>query len=117
LDGWLRRGFDGSMIIHTLIYSFPAEMPEQDRTRFFEELESLSLGDGGATQIGYQRHLPTPNDEHAPIFGATDVAQISFADLDAVQKMSDLPALADFITRWQQKFPYKLVWVNHESLL
>jgi hypothetical protein len=105
------------MIIHTLIYSFPAEMPEQDCAQFFNELESLSQGDGGATNFSYQRHLATPNDEYAPVFAATDVAQIGFADLDAVQKMSALPALADFIARWQKRFPYRLVWANHESLL
>ena len=79
------------MITHTLIYSFPPAMTEQDRKQF--------------------------SDEHAPVFAATDVAQIAFADLDAVAAASALPALRDLIARWQARFSYKLVWANHEPAL
>ena len=95
------------MITHTLIYSFPPAMTDQDRGQFFDELGAIMLGAG-------QAHLSLPANEHAPVFAATDIAQIDFADLDAVAAASALPALYELIGTWQARFPYKLVWANHQ---
>jgi hypothetical protein len=105
------------MVIHTLIFSFPSAMPEQDRKQFFEEIEALMLDEGHASKFEYRPHLPLPADQHSPVFAATDVAQIAFPDLDTVGAASALPALEQFIGRWQARFPYKLVWANHEPAL
>jgi hypothetical protein len=106
-----------AMVIHTLIYSFPSAMTEQDRKQFFSELEALMLDEGHASAFELRPHLRLPADQHAPVFAATDVAQIAFPDLDAVGAASALPALNEFIGRWQARFPYQLVWANHEPAL
>jgi hypothetical protein len=102
------------MITHTLIYSFPPGLTDQDRRQFFDEIGAMMLGAGNASKFEHRPHLRLPADEQAPVFAATDVAQFDFADLDAVAAASALPALHEFIGRWQARFPYKLVWANHE---
>jgi hypothetical protein len=114
LDTAARAGLAETMITHTLIYSFPAAMGEQDREQFFDEIEALMRGDGHAIKFEHQPHLSLAADEYAPVFAATDVAEIVFADLDAVAAASALPALQEFVGRWQARFPYKLVWANYE---
>jgi hypothetical protein len=105
------------MITHTLIYSFPPAMTEQDRKQFFDEVGAIMLGEGNAGRFEHRPHLALPSDEYAPVFAATDLAHITFADLDAVAAASALPALHDLIARWQARFPYKVVWANHEPSL
>jgi hypothetical protein len=107
----------GIMITHTLIYSFPPAMTGQDRQQFFDEIGAIMLGEGNASKFERRPHLPLPADEHAPVFAATDIAQIAFADLDAVGAASALPALHELMGRWQARFPYKVVWANHEPAL
>lgn len=107
----------GGMIIHTLIYSFPDAMTGQDREQFFSEVEGIMLGEGSAIKFAHRPHLPLAYDAHAPVFAATDIAQIAFDSLEAIEDVNALPALREFIGRWQARFPYKLIWANHESLL
>jgi hypothetical protein len=104
------------MTIHTLVLSLSPDMTVQDREKFFAEMESVMLN-GGARKFEHRPHLPLPADDHAPVFKATDVVQISFADLDAVAAAFALPALREFMGTWQGRFPYKVVWVNHEPAL
>ena len=102
------------MITHTLIYSFPPAMTEQDRKQYFDELGGMMLGEGKASKFQHWAHQPLPDGDHAPVFTATDVAQIDFADLDAVAAASALSALREFIRRWQARFPFKVVFANYE---
>jgi hypothetical protein len=104
------------MTIHTLVLSLSPDMTAQDRETFFAEMESIMLN-GGGQKFEHRPHLPLPADDHAPVFKATDVVQISFADLDAVAAAFALPALRDFTGAWQGRFRYKVVWVNHEPAL
>jgi hypothetical protein len=102
------------MITHTLIYSFPPAMTEQDRKQYFEEARAMMLGEGKASKFQHWAHQPLPGDR-APVFTATDVAQVDFADLDALAAALALPALREFINRWQARFPFKVVFANYES--
>ena len=104
------------MTIHTLVFSLSPDMTVQDREKFFAEMGSVMLN-GGAQKFEHRPHLPLPADAHAPVFVASAVAQVSFADLDAVAAAFALPALREFMGRWQERFPYKVVWVNHETML
>jgi hypothetical protein len=104
------------MVIHTLVFSFPSAMTEQDREQFFGEVKAIML-DGGAQKFEHRAHLPLPADARASVFVASAIAQISFPDLDAVAAASALPALGEFIGRWQARFPYQHVWANHEPAL
>ncbi len=105
------------MTIHTLVYSFPDEMAEQDRETFFSEMKAVILGSGLARRFEHRHHLPIPPDQYAPVFATSAIAQIEFPDLDAVVAAFALPELEGVIGRWQQRFPYKCVWVNHEPVL
>ncbi len=105
------------MTIHTLVFSFSAEMTEQDREQCLSEMKSVMLDSGHAQRFAYRPHLPIPPDQYAPVFVASDIAQIEFADLNAIAAAFALPELEETIRRWQQKFPYKVVWVNHDPVL
>jgi hypothetical protein len=100
------------MITHTLIYSFPAAMTEQDREQYFDEASAMMLGEGKASRFQHWAHQPLPGDR-TPVFAATNVAQVDFADLDALAAALALPALREFIDRWQARFPFKVVFANY----
>lgn len=104
------------MIIHTLVYSFPAEMTDNDRDEFFHEVASIMLNRGHAQKVEYRPHLRLPADDHAPVFIASDISQVTFPDLDALAATSALPAMHEFMAKWQQRYPYQVVWVNHEPI-
>jgi hypothetical protein len=101
------------MITHTLVFSFPVDMPAEDRDQFFSEIRQLMVDRGGAAKFEHHAHLPAAEDEHAPVFVASAIAQVQFSDLDQLAAASALPELETFIGRWQSRYPYKVVWVNH----
>jgi hypothetical protein len=102
------------MITHTMIFSFPPAMTEQDRKQFFDEIGAMMLGEGKAITFQHRAHQPLPGGDHAPVFTATDVALFDFADLEALAAASALPALNEFRVWWQERFPYRVVWANHD---
>jgi hypothetical protein len=101
------------MITHTLVFSFPVEMTAEDRDQFFTEISHLMVDRGGATSFEHRAHQPAAGDEHAPVFVASAIAQVQFSELNQVGAASALPDLQSFIGRWQSRYPYKAVWVNH----
>jgi hypothetical protein len=117
LDAANARWFAESMIIHTLVFSFPHAMTQADRDQFFSEIAAVMVDEAHASKFEHRPHLPLPADAHAPVFAATDLAQIAFADLNAVGAAFALPALHEFMGRWQGRFPYKVVWANTEPAL
>jgi hypothetical protein len=102
------------MIVHTLIYSFSADMTDGHREEFFAQVSDIMVEQGHADRVEHRPHLPLPADEHAPVFVAGSVLQVVFPDLDALAATSALPAMRDFIGSWQARYPYKVVWANHE---
>jgi hypothetical protein len=101
------------MITHTLVFSFPGEMSAEERDDFFSEIRQLLVERGGAAKFDHHAHLPAAEDEHAPVFVASAIAQVQFSDLDQLETASALPELESFIGRWQSRYPYKVVWANH----
>jgi hypothetical protein len=101
------------MITHTLVFSFAAEMSTEERDRFFSEIRPLLVDRGGAVKFEHHAHLPAAEDAHAPVFVASAIAQVQFSDLDQLAAASALPELETLIGRWQSRYPYKVVWVNH----
>jgi hypothetical protein len=101
------------MITHTLVFSFPVEMPAEARHQFFSEIGQIMVDLGGAAEFVHHAHLPAAENEHAPVFVASAIAQVQFSDLDQLAAASALPELETFIGRWQSRYPYKVVWVNH----
>jgi hypothetical protein len=100
------------MIIHTIVFSFPVEMPAEEKDQFFKEIRQLMVDQGGASHFEHHAHLPAASDEHAPVFVASAIARMQFSDLDQLETASALPDLETFIGRWQSRYPYKVVWAN-----
>ena len=104
------------MITHTMIVSFTDSIPDADLDQFLREMEKL-IRDSGLTQtFAARRHIRVPADEHSPVFAASAIVQLGLADVDAVNASFAAPGLEEFIGRWQSRFPYKVVWANHEPL-
>lgn len=104
------------MIIHTLVFSFADAMPDDERDQFFAEMKEVVIGSGLADKIDYTPHLRLPDDDYAPVFVASAIAELRCKDLPTLEKLSAYPPLNEFRENWQAKYPYKVVWVNHERL-
>ncbi|MFG2593455.1 hypothetical protein OG379_31900 [Streptomyces sp. NBC_01166] len=104
------------MIHHTMIVSFDDSVPDAELDRFLKDIEQLMRDSGTILTFAAQRHIRVPADDHSPVFAATAVVQFGFADLDALDASFAAPGVEALIRRWQSRFPYKVVWVNHEPL-
>jgi hypothetical protein len=116
LDFTAGRRLDGAMISHTMIVSFDSAIPDADLDQYLKDMESLMLDSGQVQTFTARRHLRVPGDDHAPVFVASAIVQLGVADLAALNAAFTLPGLEEFIGRWQSRFPYKVVWANHEPL-
>jgi hypothetical protein len=104
------------MVSHTMIASFTDTIPDADLDQFLKDMEQVVSDSGHIQSFAARRHIRVPADEHSPVFVATVVVQLDFADLAALNASFTAPGLEEFIERWQARYPYQVVWVNHESL-
>ncbi|MEU6994952.1 MULTISPECIES: hypothetical protein [unclassified Streptomyces] len=104
------------MIQHTMIVSFDNSIPESDLDAYLKDVENLMLGSGHVQAFSAGRHIRVPGDDHAPVFISTAVVQLGLADIDALNATFAMPEAVGLIRRWQARYPYKAVWVNHEPL-
>ncbi|MEU8633649.1 aromatase/cyclase [Amycolatopsis sp. NPDC048633] len=105
------------MIVHTLLYRFPAEAEEGDIRDFFSGLQALAGESGLVTDFGWQRHVLLPADEHSKGMTATHIAQFSCADVPTLRKFSESAPVHEFISNWRGKIEYDAAYANHEVLL
>src|ERR1700691_4238795 len=112
LDFPARRRLYGAMINHTMIVSFDSAIPDAELDQYLKDMESLMLDSGHVQAFTAQRNIRVPADDYAPVFAASAIVQLGFADLDALNAVFTLPGLEEFIGRWQSRFPYKVVWAN-----
>ncbi|WP_405779661.1 hypothetical protein [Streptomyces sp. NBC_00859] len=104
------------MIHHTMIVAFDKPIPASDLDQYLKEFEELVQGSGLVESFAAQPHIRVPGDDHAPVAVATAVLQLRLTDLDALNATFTLPGAVDLIKRWQGRYPYKAIWVNHEPL-
>jgi hypothetical protein len=116
LDFTAGRRLDGAMISHTMILSFDSAIPDADLDRYLKDMENLMMDSGHVQTFTARRHIRVPADDYAPVFAASAIVQLGLADLDALNAAFTLPGLEEFIGHWQSRFPYKVVWANHEPL-
>jgi hypothetical protein len=103
------------MIIHTLVFSFLPEMTGPDRDQFFDEMRLVVQESGLAQGFEHWDHVSLPPmDDHSPVFISSAIAEITLPDLNSVGALGSAKTLQEFLGRWQGKYPYKVVWVNHE---
>jgi hypothetical protein len=104
------------MVNQTMIVSFTGTIPNADLDKFLKEMEQV-MRDSGLIQTFAARHnIRVPADDHSPVFAATAIVQLGYADLDALNASFTAPGLGEFIQRWQSRYPYRPVWANHEPL-
>ena len=102
------------MVTHTIFFAFPDQMTEADRTEFFREGSAMALGSGLVESYVYKPAIPLPT-QVAPAFVPTDMAQMKYPDVDSLRKYLSHPPVAQFVRRWQRRFPYRAVSVNTED--
>lgn len=102
------------MVTHTILFSFPDEMSEADRDAFFSEGTAMALDSGLVESYEYQPSIPLST-HVAPVFAPSAMAQIRYADLDAMTAYLAHPPVGEFVRRWQLRFPYRAVSVNTEN--
>lgn len=105
------------MIVHTLIYRFPAEVCADRVQSFFDGLRDITIESGLVSAFGWRPHLLFPVDEHAKGMTATHIAQFSCEDETALRKFSELPAVHEFIAKWRTELNYEAAYANHEEML
>jgi hypothetical protein len=79
------------------------------------ELARFQVNHAQVQTFAARRHIRVPGDD-APVFVASAIVQPGLADLDALNAAFTVGGLEEFIGRWQSRFPYQVVWANHEPL-
>jgi len=105
---------EDDMVTHTIFFAFPEQMTEADRAEFFREGTAMALGSGLVESYVYRPAIPLPT-QVAPAFVPTDMAQMKYPDLDSLRKYLTHPPVAQFVRKWQRRFPYRAVSVNTED--
>ncbi|MDW6064620.1 hypothetical protein SAZ11_50210 [Streptomyces sp. FXJ1.4098] len=108
--------FNVVMIHHTMIVSFEDSIADSDLNEYLKDVENLMMGSGHVQTFSAKRHIRVPGDDHAPVFISTAVVQLGLTDIDALNATFAMPEAVELIRRWQSRYPYKVVWVNHEPL-
>lgn len=105
------------MIVHTLIYRFPAETGEDKVRSFFDGLRDITIESGVVSAFGWKPHLLFPVDEQSRGMTATHIAQFSCVDEATLRKFSEMPAVHEFVGRWRRELRYEAAYANHEEML
>ncbi|MDH6697104.1 hypothetical protein P3T26_001552 [Streptomyces sp. MAA16] len=104
------------MIHHTMIVAFDQPIPARELDQYLKEFKELVEGSGLVESVAAQQHIRVPGDDHAPVAVASAIVQLRLADLDALNATFTMPGAVDLIKRWQSRYPYKVLWANHEPL-
>ena len=105
------------MIVHTLVYRFPADAGEDRIRDFFGGLRGITAESGLVSAFGWRPHLLLPVDEGSKGMTATHVAQFSCPDVATLRKFSESAAVHEFIARWRAELKYEAAYANHEEIL
>ncbi len=104
------------MIQHTMIVSFNDPVPDADLDQFLADMEELMRASGQLKGFAARHNIRVPADDHSPVFAATAIVRFELADVEALNAAFQAPGLEDLIGRWQARYPYRVVWANHEPL-
>ncbi|MEU4575115.1 hypothetical protein ACBI99_30650 [Nonomuraea sp. ATR24] len=104
------------MIVHTLIYRFPASATEGDQEEFFTAMKELLDRNPLVKGFDYRPHLWLPADERSRGITASKIAQFTTETLEDLKTFSEIPEVYDFTTQWKQKLRFEAAYANHEPL-
>ncbi|SHG21930.1 hypothetical protein SAMN05444320_10751 [Streptoalloteichus hindustanus] len=99
-----------------MIVSFTESIPDAELDQFLSDIEQVMRDSGHVQTFAARRNIPVPADDHSPVLVATAIVRLGVADLDALNASFTVPGLGEVIQRWQSRYPYKVVWANHEPL-
>jgi hypothetical protein len=104
------------MITHTLLVAFPDQTPSDILDQFLHELTDSMTATGLVRRAAAAKHIPTPGEEALPAFIGSALLQFDVDDRSALGGVFANKAVEDMIQQWQTRYPYRMAWVNHESL-
>jgi hypothetical protein len=102
------------MVTHTILFSFPDEMSAADCDEFVREGTLMALDSGLVESYVFKPAIPLPHDV-PPVFVPSAMAQIRYADIDAMRAYLKHPPVGEFVRKWQSRFTYQAVSVNTED--
>jgi hypothetical protein len=104
------------MINHTMLVAFADPISDEDLARFTADIEKPMQATGLVKSFATRRHIPISGEEAIPAFIATAMLQFGVADVEALGALFAAPGIEEVIETWQREHPYRVAWVNHESL-
>lgn len=104
------------MINHTMLVAFEDPISEEDLAEYVRDIERPMAKTGLVRSFAWRRHIAVPGEEHIPAFIATAVVKLGVDDKDALTQLFAEPGIGEVIDKWQARQPYRVAWVNHESL-
>jgi hypothetical protein len=104
------------MINHTMLVAFTDPISDEDLARFTADIEKPMRATGLVRSFTTRRHIDIPGEQAIPAFIATAVLRFGVDDVDALGALFAAPGIEEVIDTWQRDHPYKVAWVNHESL-
>jgi hypothetical protein len=70
------------MILHTLIFSFGDRRTPEERDEFLAQIKEICLGSGLTQHVATGVHEPATEDQYAPVFVSSAIAQLRFSELE-----------------------------------
>ena len=104
------------MILHTLVFSFGDDRTPGERDEFLARIKEICLGSGLTQHVGTGVHKPAAEDQYAPVFVSSAIAQLLCDDMETLGQLSAYEPLTTFEQEQQKLKPYRVVWVNSDPL-
>lgn len=100
------------MIAHVVLYRFPPDLPDTQRTRFCTALVHASRRTGVVRTFTAGTHVPLPADAAAPDALYSMSARWVFSTLDDLRVFSEHPAMIDVVDGWVRRFGIDVGFAN-----
>ncbi len=104
------------MILHTLVFSFADHRTPEERDQFLAQIKKICLGLGLTQHVATGVHKLAAEDQYAPVFVSSAIAQLLCADMETLGQLSVYEPLVTFEREQQKLKPYGVVWVNSDPL-
>jgi hypothetical protein len=76
------------MILHTLVFSFGDDRTPGERDEFLARIKEICLGSGLTQHVATGVHKPAAEDQYAPVFVSSAIAQLLCADMETLGQLT-----------------------------
>jgi hypothetical protein len=87
-----------------------------ERDEFLARIKEICLGSGLTQHVATGVHIPAAEDQYAPVFVSSAIAQLLCEDMETLGQLSAYEPLTTFEQEQQRTKPYGVVWVNSNPL-